>query len=91
MAQFEAYAQAILVNFNVQHQAIFELLIGNSEPTALLPFQIPTDMKTVEEQYEDVPQDMTSYIDSEGNIYDFGYGLNWSGVINDERKANYVK
>ena len=25
----------------------------------------------------------------EGNTYDFAFGLNWSGVINDERVATY--
>jgi beta-glucosidase len=46
-------------------------------------------MKTVEEQSEDVPRDMKCYFDSDGNNYDFGFGLNWKGVINDERAAKY--
>ena len=46
-------------------------------------------MKTVEEQLEDVPRDMDSYKDSEGNTYDFAFGLNWSGEINDSRVSNY--
>jgi len=89
MAEFEPYAEAILVNFDVQHQAIFEILVGNSEPTALLPLQMPANMRTVEEQNEDTPQDMKSFKDSEGNTYDFGFGLNWSGVINDVRTTRY--
>ena len=36
-------------------------------------------MKTVETQKEDVPFDMICHTDSEGNTYDFGFGLNWSG------------
>ena len=28
---------------------------------------------------------MTCYTDVDGNTYDFGFGLNWSGVISDER------
>jgi len=66
-----------------------ELISGEVEPSALLPFQMPSGMKTVEEQYEDVPRDMECYTDSEGNIYDFAYGLNWSGVISDERVGKY--
>jgi beta-glucosidase len=46
-------------------------------------------MKTVEEQYEDVPRDMECYSDAEGMVYDFAFGLNWQGVINDERVAHY--
>jgi len=34
---------------------------------------------------------MTCHADSEGNTYDFGYGLNWSGVIKDARTEKYIK
>ena len=27
--------------------------------------------------------------DADGNIYDFAFGMNWSGVINDERVKKY--
>jgi beta-glucosidase len=32
---------------------------------------------------------MECYVDSNGNTYDFAFGLNWSGVIKDERTASY--
>ena len=51
--------------------------------------QMPADMQTVEEQFEDVPMDMKCYVDSEGNTYDFAFGLNWSGAINDWRVEKY--
>jgi beta-glucosidase len=50
---------------------------------------MPANMKTVEEQYEDIPRDMECYVDSEGNTYDFAFGMNWQGVIDDERVARY--
>ena len=28
-------------------------------------------------------------MDAAGNTYDFAYGLNWSGVISDERTEKY--
>jgi beta-glucosidase len=34
---------------------------------------------------------MNCYVDFNGNKYDFGFGLNWSGVINDERLEKYRK
>jgi beta-glucosidase len=34
---------------------------------------------------------MKCHVDSEGNIYDFGFGLNWNGVIKDERVEKYSK
>jgi beta-glucosidase len=43
----------------------------------------------VEKQYEDVPRDMDPYVDTEGNAYDFAFGLNWKGVIDDERVRKY--
>jgi beta-glucosidase len=90
-SEFEKDADAILVNFEVQDQAILEIISGTAEPTGLLPMQMPVDMKTVETQKEDVPFDMTCHIDSEGNSYDFGFGLNWNGVIKDARVEKYKK
>ncbi|MFD0616243.1 glycoside hydrolase family 3 N-terminal domain-containing protein [Paenibacillus sp. GCM10027629] len=91
VAEFEAVADAIITNFGVNLQAIMEVLTGSFEPSGLLPFQMPANMKTVEEQYEDVPHDMDCYVDSEGHVYDFGFGLNWRGVIEDARTEKYRK
>ena len=33
----------------------------------------------------------TSHNDSEGNVYDFAFGLNWKGSIQDERNNKYRK
>jgi beta-glucosidase len=48
-------------------------------------------MRTVEEQFEDVPHDMRPLVDADGNRWDFAFGLNWSGVISDERAARYAQ
>ena len=90
-AEFEKNANAIVANFGVQDQAILDIFVGNAEPSALLPMQMPLNMQTVEKQNEDVPLDMQCYKDSEGHIYDFGYGLNWKGIIKDARTAKYKK
>ena len=87
--EFEPYADVILVSFGCQNQAILDLISGAVEPSALLPMQLPADMKTVELQKEDLPFDMDCYVDSDGNTYDFAYGLNWSGRISDERVKKY--
>lgn len=89
--EIEPQSSAILAHFQVQDQAILQLLAGEAEPSALLPMQMPLGMSTVEKQKEDVPHDMDVYRDAAGNRYDFGFGLNWSGVINDERVARYKK
>ncbi len=89
LSEIEPFADAILISFNVQHQALLDIICGNHEPSALLPMQMPADMKAVEEQQEDVPRDMRCYCDSDGNTYDFAFGLNWKGIINDERVKKY--
>lgn len=88
-SEIEPSASAILVHMGVQDQALMDLISGKAEPYGLLPFQMPADMLTVEAQKEDIPRDMTPYTDSNGNSYDFAFGLNWEGVINDDRVAKY--
>ncbi|MGC1391166.1 MAG: glycoside hydrolase family 3 C-terminal domain-containing protein, partial [Bacteroidales bacterium] len=90
-SEFEKDADAIIANFDVQDQAILDIVSGGAEPSGLLPMQMPADMKTVEMQKEDVPFDMICHVDSEGNAYDFGFGLNWNGVIKDARVEKYKK
>ena len=89
LSEIEPSADAILVSFNVQHQALLDIISGKVEPSALLPMQMPADMKTVEQQLEDVPRDMRCYQDADGNTYDFAFGLNWQGVIKDARVEKY--
>ena len=89
VSELEPSTSAILVTFGVQDQAIFDILTGAAEPSGLLPLQMPANMQTVEEQYEDTPHDMQPYVDALGNAYDFGFGLDWRGVIDDERTATY--
>lgn len=87
--EFESSVNAILAHFGVQDRALLEIILGIFEPSGLLPMQIPADMKTVEEQQEDVPFDMKCHVDSEGNVYDYAFGLDWQGVITDERTKRY--
>ncbi|WP_259070099.1 glycoside hydrolase family 3 N-terminal domain-containing protein [Mucilaginibacter sp. X4EP1] len=89
-AEFEKDANAIVASFGVQNQAILDILTGVAEPSGLLPFQMPANMQTVELQNEDIPHDMICYTDVDGHTYDFGFGLNWKGVIHDARTEKYV-
>lgn len=89
MSELEPLADAILITFTVQKQAILEIVNGKYEPSGLLPFQMPADMRTVELQAEDTPRDMVCYTDADGNTYDFAFGLNWSGPIHDSRVQKY--
>ena len=70
---------------------MLDIISGAKSPSGLLPLQMPADMRTVEEQKEDVPRDMKCHVDTEGNTYDFTFGLNWRGVIKDSRTLKYGK
>ncbi len=82
------YHTDIGTDTNIQ-KALYSVVAGQFEPSGLLPFQMPLDMNTVEMQLEDVPRDVDPYEDSQGNVYDFTFGMNWSGVIQDERVTKY--
>ena len=89
LSEVEPSADAIVIDFETQAQAVMDIVSGKTEPSGLLPMQFPADMKTVEMQKEDVSRDMTPYTDALGNQYDFAFGLNWKGVINDSRVNKY--
>jgi beta-glucosidase len=94
VGEFEKDADGIFVSFGIQNQALLDIITGIAEPSGLLPVQLPIDMKNVELQDEDIPHDMICYTDANGNTYNFGFGLNWKGVISDartERYANIIK
>ncbi len=87
--EVEPMCDALIVHHGVSESILMELAAGLFEPSGLLPHQMPRDMETVEAQLEDVPFDMDCYTDSEGHTYDFAYGMNWKGVIQDARTARY--
>lgn len=89
--EFEEQVDGLLISFNVQSQAVLDCISGVYEPSGLLPFQMPADMETVETQLEDVAHDMFPHQDADGHRYDFAYGMNYRGVIEDERVKKYKK
>lgn len=91
VGEFEKEVDGILASFGVQDQALLDIISGVATPSGLLPLQMPANMRTVEEQKEDLPLDMECHVDAAGNKYDFGFGLNWKGVINDSRTVKYKK
>lgn len=96
--EFEPVVDGIVVTFSspsmygggtASSEALAAIIAGTVEPSALLPMQMPKDMDDVERQAEDTPRDMECYTDSVGHKYDFAYGLNYAGVICDDRVAKY--
>lgn len=91
MAEVEPLADAILLDFDVQKQAIMDIVSGVYEPSGLLPMQMPESMRAIEEHCEDKPHDIRCYVDSENSKYDFAFGLNWQGEISDARTLKYKR
>lgn len=90
MAELEPYTDALIVEYGVSPQAVLDIVTGKFDPCGLLPVQLPVDMETVENQKEDVAFDMECYQDEEGHRYNFGFGMNFNGVIQDERIRRYT-
>ena len=89
-SEVEPLADVILVCYNKQYnEVVSEIVLGQTEPNGLLVAQQPASMEAVEAQVIDVPRDMECHVDANGNTYDFAFGMNWSGIINDERVATY--
>ena len=88
--EVEPLADVIFYRYgSVSDAAAAQIVAGKVEPTALLVNQQPISMEVVDKDKEDVPRDLECYVDAAGNAYDFAFGLNWSGVIKDERVATY--
>ncbi len=92
-SEVEPLADSILFYYGATswffEEALLDIVSGKVEPSGLLPFQQPASMDAVEAQDEDVPRDLECYVDADGNTYDFAYGLNWGGKIDDERVKTY--
>ncbi len=89
MSELDPLVDAVLVGFSVQTQAFLDLIFGEREPSGLLPFEMPASMEAIEAHCEDKPHDIAPFVDSDGNVYEFGYGLNYKGRISDERTRKY--
>jgi beta-glucosidase len=64
-------SKALIVDFECQDEILAELIFGKFNPTGKLPIEMPSSVKAVEEQLEDVPHD------SKNPLYKFGFGLEY--------------
>ncbi len=65
------HSAALLANFGANDEAVLDVIFGKFNPTAKLPFELPSSMEAVEKQMEDVPYD------SENPLFEFGHGLRY--------------
>lgn len=62
----------LLAEFGATDDAVLDIMFGEFNPTARLPFELPSSMEAVENQYEDLPYD------SKDPVFEFGYGLSYT-------------
>ncbi len=79
LREWEPSADAILADFGVSRQAVFDILTGKESPSGTLPVILPAHMETVETHQEDNDTDIEPYQDSEGHRYTLNYGLEYAG------------
>ena len=63
---------ALLANFGASDAALLDVIFGRFAPTGRLPFELPSSMKAVRAQKEDVPHD------SADPLFAFGHGLRYA-------------
>lgn len=59
----------LLGNFGASDDAVLDVIFGEFAPTGKLPFELPSSMKAVRQQNEDLPYD------SDDPLFPFGHGL----------------
>ena len=64
-------SRALFVEFGTSDEVLADILFGKINPTAKLPFELPSSWEAVFNQLEDVPYD------SKDPLYPFGFGLNY--------------
>lgn len=62
---------ALLANFGAEDDVALDVIFGKHVPNGKLPFELPSSMKAVRAQREDMPSD------SENPLYEFGFGLTY--------------
>ena len=88
-AEFEPLADAILMTVEGAQEAYMDIVSGRYDPVGMLAITFPRSMNHIEMSNEDVP-DTTPYVDADNNVWQFGFGLNYSGRIVDERTEEFI-
>jgi beta-glucosidase len=62
---------ALLGNFGVSDEALFDVIIGKDKPLGRLPFELPSSMNDVLAQKSDMPHDTAH------PLFAYGFGLEY--------------
>ena len=72
LSELNELSDALIGTFGVNDEVIHEIINGKTNPSGKLPFELPSSMSEVEEQFEDVPDDTAN------PLYKYGYGLSFT-------------
>ncbi len=61
----------LTANFGASDSAVLDVIFGRFNPSAKLPFELPSSLEAVRKQKEDLPYD------SENPLFPFGFGLSY--------------
>ena len=71
MPEIAQSAAGLLANFGASDAAVLDAVFGRFNPSAKLPFDLPSSMDSVRAQKPDVPHD------SADPLFEHGFGLSW--------------
>ena len=71
MPEIAQSAAGLLANFGASDAAVLDAVFGRFNPSAKLPFELPSSMDSVRAQKPDVPHDSTD------PLFEQGFGLSW--------------
>jgi len=69
--EIAAASKGLLANFGASDEALLDVIFGKVNPSAKLPFEMPSSMEAVRNQKEDMPYD------SKDPLFPFGFGLSY--------------
>ena len=71
LTEVEKLSNGLIGVFGVFDEIVLEVIFGDFNPIGKLPFDIPSSMKEVNEQFSDVPDD------TKNPIFKYGHGLSY--------------
>lgn len=71
LTEINAVSKALIADFGTSDEVLAELLFGKINPSAKLPFELPSTWEAVQNQLEDLPYD------SKDPLFPFGFGLSY--------------
>lgn len=69
--EIKAACKGLLADFGADDAALLDIVFGKVNPSAHLPFELPSSMEAVRNQKEDMPYDSGS------PLFPFGFGLSY--------------